>query len=69
MNKHQLNCSAPLCSEMDNGEAIWYAGEEVCNCRPLTDLQKKQLRINKGFLNGRFQERHWTEEGLLKSRL
>jgi len=71
--KHWYNCSSPLCTEDKSPKTLWYAGEEVCGCRPLTDLQKRQLRINKGYLKGRFQvkgePRVWTQEELSKSRL
>ena len=67
--KHFMNCNAPLCAEDKSPQALWYAGEEVCSKRPLTDLQKKQLRINKGYLKGRFQDRVWTQAELLKVRL
>jgi hypothetical protein len=68
-SKHFYNCSAPLCSEVSSPEALWYAGEEVCNCRPLTDLQKRQLRINKQFKKGRFLEQSWSRAELEKSKL
>lgn len=43
----------------DYKEVVWCAGEEVCSCRPLTELQKKQLRINKEFGRGRFTDDSW----------
>lgn len=56
INKHFENCSAPLCEKCDNGDAIWYAGEEICSCTPMSDVQKKQKRINKEFLTGRYKD-------------
>lgn len=67
--KHSEKCSVPICMHEDYQDVVWCAGEGVCNCRPLTELQKKQLRINKGFGKGRFQEKSWTGGELLTSSL
>lgn len=68
-SKHFYNCSAPLCMEDKSPQALWYAGEEVCNCKPLTELQKRQLRINKQYKKGRFLDQSWSRAELEKSKL
>jgi len=68
-NRHNKNCSAPICMQQDYNKVVWCAGEEVCGCRPLTELQKKQLRINKEFGKGRFQDSSWTGSELVKTSL
>lgn len=47
MNSHFLKCNAPICQDCNDNNIIWYAGEEVCNKKPYTQWQKKQLDINK----------------------
>ena len=51
MNKHQQNCSAPICVECTEPswkeKHIWIPGECICTHRPLTAIQKKQIEINK----------------------
>jgi hypothetical protein len=68
-SKHWYNCSAPLCVEDHSQQARWYAGEEVCGCKPLNELQKRQLRINRAFAKGRFGEQSWSRAELEKSKL
>lgn len=55
MSKHFQNCNAPICQECNDDNLVWYAGEEVCNKRPLTIWQKKQLVINKSLKKGEFK--------------
>jgi len=66
---HFKNCSAPLCSQTDCSEVVWYAGEDICRCRPLTKLQTRQIRINKLFKKGRFQDKCWLGKELAGSSL
>jgi hypothetical protein len=48
---HFENCSAPLCAEgIDQEEAIWYVGEEIC--RRDSPFKKKQVKLNKKLKGG-----------------
>ena len=67
--KHSQNCPAPICLHEDYKNIVWCAGEEVCQSRPQTELQKKQIRINREFGKGRFQESSWTGKELERSSL
>jgi len=69
MKKHQSNCTAPICLEDDNKDTVWWAGEEVCNKRPTTELQRRQKRINKEFVEGGAMDRCWTRRQLDESSL
>lgn len=68
-SKHYLRCSAPVCAEDENKDLVWWAGEQVCTCSPLTPLQKKQVRINQQFKKGRFQDKNWTVKELQEAHI
>jgi hypothetical protein len=67
--KHLQDCSAPVCMDSLDNNIVWWAGEEVCLRRPYSELQKRQIRINKEFEKGRLQDKCWTVGELLKSSL
>jgi hypothetical protein len=69
MTKHEETCEAPICIDNKNKNTVWWAGEPVCNKRPLTEIQKRQLRINKEFVEGGSLDRCWTLEELSRSTL
>jgi len=53
----------------ESPQVVWCAGEEICGRRPLTDLQKRQKRINDEYKKGRFLDQSWTRAELEKSSL
>lgn len=69
MTKHQENCGAPICIDDKNENTVWWATEPICNKTPLTDIQKRQKRINKEFKEGGALDRCWTLKELRDSSL
>ena len=71
--KHFMVCSAPICmcncSKKDSSKPVWYPGEKICNLKPSTLVQKRQLSINNLLGIGRLKyiERTYTEEYLKNS--
>lgn len=55
MNKHFESCSAPICAETCDKEALWYPGEEICSKKPLSRFQKKQVNINNLLSIGKYK--------------
>lgn len=55
MTKHSENCTAPICIDDENQDAVWYAGEEICSKRPMVRCQKIQTEINKFTEIGKFK--------------
>ena len=52
---HKDRCSAPICVDCDFKNVIWYPGESVCTKLPLSNLQRKQFRINKEVNKGTYK--------------
>ena len=43
---HLENCNSQIYKDLETPEAIWYAGEEVCNKKPEGRIQKMQNSLN-----------------------
>lgn len=61
-NKNHLRCNAPICQDDPNPdykmEVIWRPGELICKKGPYEKFQKKQIEINKLFIQGKFIDRY-----------